>query len=170
MSKFKLKELAVKLNSRKQIIAKKVGADALSYFLKSFSSESWDGVAWQKRKKNKDADRNLLVKSGQLRRSVNNSLKKVTFERIEFRVPQPYAEVHNYGGSINKSERQAVIHFKRKRSGGIRFSKPSKSKFAQKVKIGAHSIMMPKRQFMGNSPILMNRIRATVIKELQAIS
>jgi len=41
--------------------------------------------------------RHILVKSGALRRAVNNSIRSATFNRVELIVGVPYAEYHNEG-------------------------------------------------------------------------
>jgi len=43
-------------------------------FINNFKQQSFNGTKWKARKNNKDSGRNLLVKSGRLRRDVSNSV------------------------------------------------------------------------------------------------
>ena len=47
---------------------------AKNNFINNFRQQSFDGKKWKARKNNKDAGRNLLVKTGKLRRDVSNSV------------------------------------------------------------------------------------------------
>lgn len=61
-----------------------------------------------------------------------------------------YAAIHQLGGAIEQAARQQVIHFKRKRGGRVQFARANKkATFAQKVAIGARTITMPARPFLG---------------------
>lgn len=61
-----------------------------------------------------------------------------------------YAAIHQLGGSIAQGARTAVLHFKtNKRTGTSRFAKPGKADRARKAEIGAHTITMPARPFLG---------------------
>ena len=61
-----------------------------------------------------------------------------------------YAAIHQLGGTIQQKSRTAVLHFKtNKKTGQSRFAKPGKADRARKVEIGAHSITMPARPFLG---------------------
>jgi len=69
-------------------------------FLDNFKKESFDGRAWQKRKSDKQAGRNLLVKTGRLRRDVSNSVSAGTKNSnlsYTLIVNNPYAEYNNEG-------------------------------------------------------------------------
>ena len=69
-------------------------------FLNNFKTQSFNGTAWKKRKSTKDAGRNLLVKSGRLRRDVSNSVstghKNSNFS-YTLVVNNPYAGFNNEG-------------------------------------------------------------------------
>ncbi|MDD1534564.1 MULTISPECIES: phage virion morphogenesis protein [unclassified Bradyrhizobium] len=61
-----------------------------------------------------------------------------------------YAAIHQFGGQIAKAARSAVLHFKtNKRTGISRFAKPGKADRARKATIGAHTVRMPARPFLG---------------------
>ncbi len=95
--------------------AKDIANANKNYFIKSFASQAWAGKGWKevqrriagtpayKYPKKKDRGRRtraILVKTGALRRSVNNSIESVTTKAIKFKVRLPYAEIHNEGGRM----------------------------------------------------------------------
>jgi phage gpG-like protein len=69
-------------------------------FLNNFKTQSFNGKAWQKRKSTKDAGRNLLVKTGKLRRDVSNSVSaghKNNNMSYTLIVNNAYADYNNEG-------------------------------------------------------------------------
>lgn len=86
----------------------------------------------------------------------------------------PYAKIHNEGGTVTIPARTAVLAFRRIKSGKdkgrTRFTKnTAKAHFAQKATIGGHTIMMPKRQFIGESKELNDKVTAKITEELTKI-
>lgn len=74
---------------------------AKNEFVGNFKREGFDGSRWKRRKSKKQPNRNLLVKSGRLRRDVANSVNngrkngKMSYTLV---VENEYAKVHNEGG------------------------------------------------------------------------
>jgi phage gpG-like protein len=145
-------------------LTKVLGNEATNHFKDSWRKQGWDDntvKAWAKRKK-KDSGRAILVKSGRLKRSFY--MKVESQNRVIVENNTPYADIHNYGGSINNKGGSKVLHFRNrdndwnKKAGkyntGTRFSKAGKAHYSQKVNIGAYSIGMPQRKFMGKSQTL----------------
>ncbi|NDV45493.1 hypothetical protein D0T49_00300 [Paludibacter sp. 221] len=88
----------------------------------------------------------LLLRSSAMRNSIKSEVRG---ESIVFTSSKPYTEIHNEGGTINMPARKQVIHFNQKG----RFSKNNKkASYAQKASVGAHTVKMPKRQFIGDAP------------------
>jgi len=80
--------------------------------------------------------------------------------------PVEYAAAHNEGATFVVKLRQQVIHFNSKG----RFNKDNKrAKYAQKVNIGAHSVTIPKRQFIGESRELNDKEVRLIEDELRKI-
>lgn len=78
-------------------LPKILGNEAVNFFKKSFKNQGWEDknlVKWKKRKNNFDAGRAILVKSGDLRRSI---VKNVGIKRVVISTNVPYAKKHNYG-------------------------------------------------------------------------
>ena len=173
MNKFNFDTIIKKLESKKSSLPKILANSTKKFFLASWEKQGWDdnGITkWAPRKKNKKAiGRAVLVKSGALRRAVNASLKSATFDSIKFGVDLPYAKVHNDGTVINKKARSAKLNFKISRNGKSRFAKEHKANFQQDIIIGAHSIKMPKRKYMGDSASLRKIKIGIVDKEIDKI-
>lgn len=137
-TKFKFEALKARIVKMKEVLPVQLAAQAQSYFVGSWAAQGWDGAGWKTPKrridgtpewkypKKKDLGRRTratLVKTGTLRRAVNNSIRSQVFGQggVRLMVDLPYADVHNSG-------------------------------------LGN----MPKRKFMGDSPILR-------VKQIQKI-
>ena len=83
---------------------------AKTEFVNNFKNQGFDGQRWKPRKNNKDSGRNLLVKSGRLRRDVINSVNSghknnnLSYTLI---VNNPYA-IYNNEGTSKMPKRQFV--------------------------------------------------------------
>lgn len=158
-SKWGLKEKLASLQKMKSTLPTVLGNRIKNFTLEAFRKQGFTDsgfTKWKPRKKNKDAGRAILVKTGKLRRSIKVS--RANWTRVVVgSYGVAYAQIHNEGGEISKSASSTVIHFKRvdelRKMGkngkltsfmGSKFSKKRGSHFAQKVSIGAHSINMPK--------------------------
>lgn len=141
-------------------------------FLDNFRNQSFDGVGW-KRRAGKQDGRNLLVKSGRLRRDVSNSVSRgVKNSNLSYTlvVENPYAEVHNSGGEVKKEATQRAVNFKvDKKTGKSRFAKQSKANFQQDIRFKAHTFKMPKRQFVGMTKDLNTKILKAIQYKLKGI-
>jgi len=89
-----------------------------------------------------------LVLSGRLMRSQTFIASD---QGVEVGSNAVYAAIHQFGGIIRQAAREAVLHFKHNaRTGRTRFAKAnSKANYAKKVEIGARTITMPARPFLG---------------------
>lgn len=88
-----------------------------------------------------------LVLSSRLLRSISYQASPTG---VEIGTNVVYAAIHQFGGEINQGSRTAVLHFKtNKRTGQSRFAKPGKADRARKAEIGARTIRMPARPFLG---------------------
>lgn len=124
MSRFRFDIIKTEFSQLKRELPVLIGNDAQRFFVDSFKKQGWTDGGFQKWKtpqrripgtpaykypKNKDKGRKtratLIGKSGgtkqgahaHLRQSVNNSVKKASWDQILFSVPQPYAKRHNDG-------------------------------------------------------------------------
>jgi phage gpG-like protein len=83
---------------------------AKTEFMSNFKNQGVDGQKWKPRKNNKDAGRNLLVKTGRLRRDVSNSVSaghKNSNLSYTLIVNNPYASYNNEG--TNKMPKRQFV-------------------------------------------------------------
>ena len=167
----RLKKIQERLAETVRQLPPILGEEALNFSLNSFDQQAWSGNSqetWKKRKnptkwgKSDDAGRSLLIKTGQLRRSIRIRIDKNVIYLTAGGADTPYARAHNYG--FRGKVEQNVRPFTRKMKNGT----------TQKVKEHKRTIFqnIPKRQFIGgdkDSPYLKARLRRTVIRELKQI-
>lgn len=172
-SKFNFQGISKKARTVLESSLIQIGNEAKNHFVGSFRLQGFQDKTvekWKPRKKeDKRAGRAILVKSGDLRRSIRReNLNKMKLS-VTIATDLPYARIHNEGGVINKSERAATINFKIKKDGTSRFTKQKKANFQQDVTIGAHSINIPKRQFIGGSFVLNQKVKKTITSRLDKL-
>lgn len=146
-------------------LPKIIGNEAVNWTRDNFQQQGWPGLsfsAWPSRKGNSRAGRQILVKSGRLRRSpavleTNTSGVVIGIRGV------PYARAHNegYSGTVQ------VKSFSRKRYtkgrvGSGKFTKAGRERMktvksiSGAITVKAHSrrMNMPQRKFIGASPVL----------------
>lgn len=122
-----------------------VGNEVVNWSKESFKRQGFTDASlapWRKRKGNnkKGKGRALLVQSGRLRRSIR--VIRSTGNSVVVGSDVPYARVHNEGFT------------------GIQTVKGHSRKNSQ-VKSFTRQMNMPKRQFLGNSSLMVERIKRT---------
>lgn len=146
------------------------GNAALNFFKDSWRRQGFVDTgfkAWPKRKHDAASSaRNVLMKSGRLRRSLRLRVGQGWFEIY---TDVPYAKAHNEGETIKQivTARQRrffwAMHSKAKKLG-----KGEEAGFWKSLALSQTlTIKMPKRQFMGPSRFLERRIVAHVERALE---
>lgn len=123
----------------------------------------------------------LLLQSGKLRRSIR---AKVDKESVTWTSSEPYAAIHNEGGTITVTAKMKRFFWAKfyELSGKIRYRKDGKtSKSSQKysrqaefyrnlalMKIGS-KIEIPQRQFLGDSPEVRKCVKTVCKEQLNAV-
>lgn len=101
----------------------------------------------------RDGSPSHLVKTGKLRRSIQSV---ITGNRLKFTSSEPYAAIHNEGGTITVTKRMnAYFWAKFKESGQLHWKRLAL------VKVGS-KITIPKRQFLGSSPEVERAIERVI--------
>lgn len=169
-------QLEKALKAIKPQLVHAMGVEALAFIDDNFASESFHGATTDKwpgrKKKEKVATRRLLVKTGQLRRSfVQTDETNATIISTD----DVKAKIHNEGGDIKMPGRETTLSFDRTPTNARwRFGKTQTETQQRRIKqirratISGYTIHMPKRQFIGNSPVLTNRVKKVIIKKLKA--
>lgn len=162
----KLIALQTKLTQTFRRLPPIIGEEVVNFSLDNFERQGWQGEQfepWAKRKnptkwgKKDEDDRAILVKTGQGRRSIRvGNIEEDKVQVIAGGQDTPYMRVHNEGfkGPVKQHVRE---HFRRTRK-------------LKDIKVKAHDRTInqdiPKRQFIGESPVLNKRIVDAVISEL----
>lgn len=169
-----LQKLAKAVEAAKGDILLKMGTIAVNFTLENFQKGGFQGASfepWTPRKKptKKTAGKKVLTDTAQLR---NSTRFAVTGDSVTIQNNVPYAQIHNEGGTIQHQAREAIMNFRRSKSGGLKLAKIQTLNQRKKVvaqnkhTIPAHNTKMPKRQFIGYSPVLNDRIAPMVIQEI----
>jgi len=116
-----------------------IGNEARNHFVDSFKKQGFEDKAVQKwtprKKQDKRAGRAILVKSGDLRRSIiRGSISKSALS-VKIKTDLKYAEVHNFGLRAGRG----------------------------------NGFMMPKRQFIGDSYNLNEKVKKIVVNKLDSL-
>jgi hypothetical protein len=175
MDHFNFAEIKQRIEQSNREIMTVLANQAQNYFVKSFRNQGFDGKSWDEVKrrqpgtpeykypKSKGLQRQsspILVgagyksRGGTLRRAVSNMARtaEISTGKVKMIVDLPYAKIQNEGGTIHKSASERDINFKVNfKTGKSRFATDKKANFQQHVKIGAHDITIPKRQFIGQT-------------------
>ena len=129
--------------------------EATEYYKERFEKKEWDGQPWQPAKRAKKSG-SLLIQSSQLVNSIRPTV--ATKERVVIAtvggVVNQYARAHNEGfdGDVNIGS----------------FTRTVKGK-TQTVKAHTRHQRIPKRQFMGQTDELDQRIEARIANYIESI-
>lgn len=163
-----MKDFNNKINRLKRLrenFVEGAGIEAERFFKERFTRKNWVGripEPWQANKKPPDwvpqkwrkKRGSILVDSGRLKRSIR--VIKRSQNSVTIGTDVPYAQIHNEGGTINQTLN--IRQHTRKRKGRTETVKAHKRK---------RKFDIPKRQFIGESAILLRRIERYVEREIK---
>lgn len=149
----------------------KAAVIAVNFFKERFRQGNWidtSTVTWKARKVTKrlrDKGRALLVKSGKLKRDVHKVYANHNSALISTStITKDYAKIHNEGGLVNATAtigEHTVKPFTRQRAGRTERVKS----FTVKEHTRKIRFRMPKRQYMGASAVMDNKIERMITLE-----
>jgi phage gpG-like protein len=175
-----------------------IGNEAKNHFVNSFRLQGFEDKTvekWKPRKKKEakgrgskksaaeagtvrsvKAGRAILVKSGDLRRSIRReSINKASL-KVVIGTDVPYAKIHNEGfrGTEYVKPHRRFVDQGDKMGTGVFSVKTRKEKMAtvkikQDVKGYSRKMNMPKRQFIGGSYVLNTKVKKTITKSLDRL-
>ena len=143
----------------KSTMPKLIGNEAKNHFLEGFKrgGGQTDAGNWKRRGGyGVDTGRALLVKSGNLRRSIHVSI--ATFRKIEIESGLDYSQIHNEGGVIKISNKQ------RKYFWAMFYE--TEDDFWKNMAL-AKQIVIPKREYMGKSKKLQRKIELFIRRQIK---
>jgi len=155
-----------------------MGNMAVNFFIDSFNRQGWMGhylEPWVKRKAKRDKrpGRAILVDSARLKRSIR--IIRIGIAEAEVGTDVPYAKAHNEGfrGLVtvkahtrNRYSSSKVGTGKLTSSGKERLKTVHAVSGSVNVPQFTRKMNLPKRQFMGYSPILENQIKRQLTANL----
>jgi phage gpG-like protein len=131
-----------------------IGLVAQNYFRDSFNKQGLDGEPrWKPVDKGK-----ALIKSGNLRRSI--SILSLDNVSVVVGTRLIYAEIHNEGGNINKTEAMKKYFW-------AMFYKTKNPKYKYMALSKKKSITIPERKFIGSTNTLNLKIKREVSKYIK---
>lgn len=148
---------------------------AENFFLDNFRKQGWQGdnglEPWKPREdtSEKSTGRAILVKKAVLKRSLTKYVNGLIIRIVVTGIAARYAGIHNSGGTIQHKGGEKKLSFRRLKGGRVRFTSENgrhKVIAQAKVKIGAYTIRMPQRKFIGNSKQLNAKLQKLFIREL----
>lgn len=183
----KIQMAQVKLQKSLTAFITVMGTDAKNHFVKSFRNQGFTDEnlrRWKARKgeisggiakvsKKSKGSRAILVKSGDLRRSIRVVNK--TINKVVLGSDLPYAQLHNDGGIVyRRAHKRTATRTIRIRGGysGLGSEKGRGKKMqimGERHNVSASSFKMPKRQFIGHSRKLIDQLRMKLDKRIQNV-
>ncbi|SFV32297.1 phage virion morphogenesis protein [Thermoflavifilum thermophilum] len=149
-----------------------IGNEAVNFFKTNFRLQGWQGQTfepWPKRKREtkRSLGKPILIQTGALERSIQ--VKQVSQNAVVVGTSSaiPYARIHNEGGTIVQAPRsETFIRNRYKR--GVKKGKFQPGKIPGRgFTYGQRIIHIPRRQFMGDSPVLRAEIQKRIIQEVK---
>lgn len=159
-------------------ITKAAGAEVVSFANKNFRMQGFQGKSfkpWQQRKgASNSKGRAILIQSGRLRRSIR--VLRVTNDSVVVGTDVPYARAHNNGfrGTVSVRGHQRNRYGKKKVGTGTYSTKTRRERQrtvtqvtgSGYVKPHTRTMRLPRRQFIGRSPVLENNVRRVIAAEI----
>lgn len=166
-----------------------MGKTAKTFFVDNFRKQGFDDKSvkrWERRKgevggfgvsKKSAGSRAVLVKSGDLKKSIRvESINKFNLS-VKIGTDLPYAKIHNDGGVVYRRahKRTATIKSFTRGSGSFVNGVWKKGK-KQKIElqgarhnVAASSFKMPKREYIGDSYNLNEKVKKVIITDLNKV-
>lgn len=168
------------IKALKRKILNDVRVEVSSEFDRNFETQSFFGEAWQRHKSPMRKGQHILVKSGNLRRSIS---AKSDENSITFQSAEPYAAIHNEGGEIKVTARMKrffwAMYYKangglgRRKDGTLRKDK-NNARLSTEAEFWKHMALMrvgskvtiPRRRFIGTHPDLEKEVVSIIENRL----
>lgn len=197
-NKFNIKADQMKMRKALEAAIVDVGNTARVFFIDNFRKQGFDDKTVQKWKKRQVSERKgrgskksaseletvrsvkagraILVKTGDLRRSIIRNPANRAALTVKISTDLAYAKIHNNGGNVVqyvKPHRRFVDQGDTMGTGVFniksRKEKQAKVKVKQDVKGFSRKVRMPKRQFIGDSYNLNEKVKAVIVKRLDKV-
>jgi phage gpG-like protein len=144
-----------------------IGVESVKLFKQNFQEEGFNGQKWAARKTKRFGGTNsqkVLTKSGELSESITY---KIDGDAVIIYSDKPYAEIHNEGGEITVTPNMKKYFW-------AQYYAAAEIKDAElmeqyKAMALAKKIVIPKREYIGESPQLVENITNKIVRDLTKI-
>lgn len=126
-------------------------------FDRNFQRKAFFDRPWPPRKMHNPKG-SLLMVTGKLRRSIRS---RVDTDSVTWETSERYAAIHNYGGEIMVTAKMKRFFWYKHKA-----TKDDAWKWMALMKVGTR-IRIPKRQFLGDHPVVRKRAEAVVNRNLK---
>ena len=126
-------------------------------FDRNFQRKAFFDRPWPPRKMHNPKG-SLLMVTGKLRRSIRC---RVDTDSVTWETSERYAAIHNYGGEIMVTAKMKRFFWYKHKA-----TKDDAWKWMALMKVGTR-IRIPKRQFLGDHPVVRKRAEAVVNRNLK---
>jgi phage gpG-like protein len=149
-------------------VPKVIGIEAVKHFKENFVNEGFDGNKWQNRKAKQQLQRTILTGQGSGDHLADSIDYRIEGSTIVIYTDKPYGQIHNEGGTITQQvtpKQRAFFWAKHKeaKEGG---DTETAGQYKAMALCKQLTITVPKREFMGNSPQLNNKITNKITRDL----
>lgn len=178
-NKFNFKPLERKARGAMESALILIGNEAKNHFVDNFKKQGFDDKqvkAWAPRKQEDNRKgRAILVDSGDLRRSIIRGLINKSNLSVKIKTDLKYAKVHNDGGIIYRtahkrtSTRTAYINGGYSGLGSEKIKGKKMKVIGERHNVSASSFKMPKRQFIGDSYNLNEKVKKVIVAKLDSV-
>lgn len=169
---FKLKQSLKNYERFKTVIPILLANEAENHFKKGFTKgggqTNLSKTGWKERQFTKGkGKRNILVGRGTLQRDIQK--RRISFNTIVIgtsSLTSKYADIHNKGGKIRITERMRKFFWAQSKNASTK----SEQEYWKNLALTKKSfIVIPRREYIGNSVTLENRMEKMIDKELLKI-
>ena len=161
-----------KISKVVKTVPAKMGAEAVAFSKERFVKSNWMGKAsepWESRKSDRGREKTsshaILVGKGTAHLKKSIRVLHTSSDLVIIGSDRPYAEIHNEGF---KGTQKVKAHKRTRYSRKTREGRMSR-KGDIEVKAFTRSMNMPKRQFLGDSPVLGRRLVVMALKEIRKV-
>ncbi|PZP42163.1 MAG: hypothetical protein DI598_17255 [Pseudopedobacter saltans] len=145
-----------------------IGVESVNHFKDNFQNEGFDNQKWESRKTKRIGStdgQKILSKSGDLAESIDYRVEGST---VVIYSDLPYAQIHNEGGKITVTPQMRKYfwanYYAAKDGGMLDIADQYKAMALAK------EITIEQRQFMGDSPPLLDSISNKIVRDLTRIA
>lgn len=172
-----VKKMERAFNNAWKKLPKIVGNEVVNFSKENFNRQGFLDSSvqrWRPRRNNKGRGRAILVKSARLKRSIR--ITKIDTDVVAVGSDVTYAKVHNEGfnGVVNVKGHSRKLYGKSKIYSLSELTKTGRRKSKTvsfqvgESNVSSHTkrMRMPKRQFIGNSQYMVNRLRRVALAHI----